>query len=87
MAVRKSKRAQGTLIERIDAFIDEWEERTGKRISDAYFGWLFDNPRFVSTLRAGGYPRPPSIEKAEAFMIQTRAQWAHEDRTPVRKRA
>ena len=85
MAVRKSKRRQGNLIERIDDFLDEWEDRKGKRISDATFGWAFDNPGFIKTLRGGGYPRPPSIEKAETFMIQTRAQWAVEDRAAPKR--
>lgn len=87
MAVRKSKRG-GTLIERLDAFIDEWSERKGKRIADRTVGWYISNPRIVETIRGGGYPRPPSLEALEQFMAEKRAEWAVEDRSakPKRKR-
>lgn len=79
MAIRKSKQGGGTLLERIDALLDEWEKRTGRRIDDKTFGWYFSNPRFLETLRKGGYPRPPSIEACEEYMRNKRAEWAVDD--------
>lgn len=91
MAVRKSKRGPVTLLERIDAFIDEEAERRGKeRIDDKTFGHRFRNPRFLETLRKNGEPRRASIQACEDYMAQARAEWAAEDREkkaqPKRKR-